>query len=140
MANRPHRQDQARVTLTVDGRALPFVFSRREGGTVSSEESKSYPGGMAAQVAVGGPRTIENVTLAAQFVPQRDHDHIRWLQSRVGKGECTVSEQLLDVDGRAFGRPDTWTGVLMSTSTGTYDASSSEPRELELEISTDGVA
>lgn len=134
------RQDQANISLTVDGRKIPFVFSRREGGQSMSEESKTYPGGGAPQKAHGGPQMVENLTLAGEFVPARDQDTLRWLRTRVGKGSCSVTEQLLDVDGAAFGRPETWTGVLLSVNTGNYDASSADPREIELEVSTDGVA
>lgn len=135
-----HRQDQSSVSLTVDGQSMPFIHSKREGGNTTSDDNKSFPGGMRPQVAHGGPAVVENVTLAGQFTPERDHEALRWLRSRVGKGKAVVTEQQLDVDGNAFGRPDTWTGVLMSVSTGDYDASSGEPRELEIEISTDGAA
>lgn len=134
------RKDQASISLTVDGRKMPFIFNRREGGNTTSEESKTYPGGMRPQKSHGGPQSVENVTLGGEFVPQQDHDSLRWLRSRAGRGEVSVSEQLLDVDGNAFGRPDTWTGVLMSVNTGDYDASSGDPRELEVEVSTDGTA
>ena len=134
------RQDQASISLTVDGERIPFVFNRREGGQSSSEESKTYPGGGRPQKAHGGPAMVENVTLAAEFVPAQDHETLRRLRTRVGKGSAVVTEQLLDVDGVAFGRPDTWTGVLMSVTSGNYDASSADPREVEIEISTDAVA
>lgn len=134
------RQDQSNISLTVGGIPMPFVFSRRDGGDVTSEESKTFPGGMRPQKSHGGPRTIENVTLAGEFTPEADHEALRKLKSLAGRGACSVSEQLLDVDGHTFGRPDTWTGVLLSVSTGSYDASSGDPRELEIEISTDGTA
>ena len=134
------RQDQASISLTVDGERVPFIFNRREGGQSASEESKTYPGGGRPQKAHGGPQMVENITLAAEFVPAQDHETLRRLRTRVGKGAAVVTEQLLDADGVAFGRPDTWTGVLMSVTSGTYDASSADPREVELEISTDGVA
>lgn len=134
------RQDQANVSLTVDGERIPFVFNRREGGETVAEESKTYPGGGRPQQAHGGPTTVENVTLAAEFIPAQDHEVLRNLRNRVGKGRAVVTEQLLDADGVAFGRPDTWTGVLQSVTTGNYDASSADPREVEIEISTDAVA
>lgn len=134
------RQDQASISLTVNNVQVPFIFSRREGGNVTSEESKTYPGGMRPQKAHGGPQSVENVTLAGEFIPSQDHGALRRLATLAGKGAASVSEQLLDVDGNAFGVPTTWTGVLMSVTTGDYDASSSDPRELEVEISTDGVA
>lgn len=134
------RQDQASVSLTVDGVKLPFIFNRREGGQVTADSSKTFPGGMRPQKAHGGPSTIDDVTLAGEFVPQQDHELLKWLETRVGKSSAVASEQLLDVDGRSFGEPDIWTGKLMSISTGEYDASSGDPRELSVGISTDGRA
>ena len=135
----PIRQDQASISLTVGGRQVSFIFNRREGGQVTSEESKTFPGGGRPQKAHGGPQTVENITLAGEFVPESDHEDVRYLRSVAGRARAIVSEQLLDVDGAAFGRPDTWTGVLMSVHSGDYDANSADPREIEVEISTDGV-
>ena len=134
------RQDQANISLTVDGTRIPFVFSRREGGQSTSEESKTFPGGGAPQKAHGGPQMVENITLAGEFVQARDQETLRWLRTRVGKGSASVTEQLLDANGAAFGRPETWTGVVLTVNTGNYDASSADPREIEIEVSTDGVS
>lgn len=132
------RQDQGNVTLTVDGREIPIVFKKRDGGEVDSQESKSYPGGMAGEHAHGGAQTVGNVTLGFEFRPSVHDPIIRFLKSRVGKGECVCVEQPLDVDGNAFGRPQTWKGKLKKTHSGDYDANSSDPRDGELEISTHG--
>jgi hypothetical protein len=117
-----------------------MVFAKREGGAVEADNGRSFPGGMTQQVASGAPSTVADVTLTGQFVPARDHEFMRWLKGRAGKGDCAVSEQLLDVDGNAFGRPDTWTGVLGNVDSGEYDASSSDPREFSLVVTADGVA
>lgn len=140
MENDSIRSDQASVSLTVDGVSLPFIHNRREGGATTSDSNKTYPGGMRRQKAHGAPQSIDDITLGGEFVPQQDHEMLRWLRTRTGKGKAVVSEQLLDVDGRAFGEPDIWTGVLMSVSTGDYDASSGDPRELSIGISTDGAS
>lgn len=136
------RQDQASVKLTVDGVTLPFIFNRREGGAVTSDSNKTFPGGGRKQKAHGGPSSVEDVTLNGEFVPQQDHAMIKWLKSRVGKGTAVCIEQMIDVDGRAMGGidPDVWRGKLMSVHSGDYDASSGDPRELAVGISTDGTA
>lgn len=41
-----HRKDQSSVSLTVDGTPMPFIHNRREGGSITSEDNKSFPGGM----------------------------------------------------------------------------------------------
>lgn len=134
------RQDQASVELTVDGRKSPSLFQVRSGGKVTSEGSKTAPGGMQPKVAHGGIQDIENITLEGEFVPSRDNEYIQWLKSRVGKGRINASELLLDVDGNSLGIVvDRWTGMLDSLDTGGYDAKSSDPRMFVIECEVDGV-
>ncbi len=133
------RQDQASCTLTVDGREMPFVFNKRDGGEISPEGSKTFPGGGRTQRAHGGPATVENVTLNGEMVPDRDLAEIKFLESRSGKGDCSVVENILDVNGAVIGRSDSWTGKLGRVNTGSYDANSSDPREFEIEVETHGV-
>lgn len=137
---RTHGQNGSIVNLTVEGRRMPMVFSRREGGGTTAEISTSFPGGALPAVAVTAPATVEEITLNGHFVPARDHDTIRWLKSRTGRAECSIGEQMIDIDGRAFGRPDTWTGLLQSVHSGDYDANSSDPREFTIVVTPDGSA
>lgn len=132
------RQDQGSVQLTVDGKEAPMVFNKRDGGKTDSEGQKTHPGNMLRQKAHGGPQTIEDLTLEGEFVPARDNDFIQWLKSRCGKGKAGVVENILDVDGNVWGRGDSWTGILKSVSTGTYDSSSSAPKAFVIEVETDG--
>jgi hypothetical protein len=133
------RQDQASCTLTVDGREMPFVFNKREGGAIAPEGSKTFPGGGRSQQAHGGPVTVENVMLGAEIVPSRDLADLKFLESRSGKGNCSVVENGLDADGNVFGRLNSWTGKLGKVETGSYDANTGEPRSLDVEIETHGV-
>lgn len=139
MPTATQRQDQASCTLTVNGRELPFVFNKRDGGEVDSETSKSFPGGGRRQKAHGAPATVEDVTLAGEMVPDRDHGEIQWLKSLVGSEPVAgVVENALDANGAAYRVLNTWTGILKRVNTGTYDANSSDMREFELEVTTDG--
>lgn len=130
------RQDQRRVTLTVDGVSYG-VWDTKGGGTVDSEELKHRKGGMGAQRALGGPQTVENLTLAKLVEPEV-WPEIRVLRGRVGKGDCTCTEQPLDDDGNAFGPPDVYTGKLKSVKSPDHDANSADAAMVELEISTNG--
>jgi hypothetical protein len=132
------RQDEGTCSLTVDGRALPFVFSKRSGGKVGSEGSKTFPGAMRPQKAHGGSATIEDVTLEGEFVPSRDNEQIQWLKTRAGKGAAGVVENGLDVDGNVIATLNRWTGVLASVDPGDYDASSSTPRMFAIDVEADG--
>jgi hypothetical protein len=132
------RQDQASCTLTVDGREMPFVFNKRDGGEIAPEGSKTFPGGGQTQRAHGGPPTVENPTATFEFVPARDLAEIKFLESRSGKGDASLVENGLDVDGNVFGRLNSWTGKLGRVNTGNYDSNSSDPREGEVEIEAHG--
>lgn len=133
------RQDQATVSLVVDGRSVPITFSKRDGGKADSEDGKYPPGGMQPERAIGGRQTVEDVTLTGEYRPEVHASLVAWLESRRGKGRATCVEQTLDEDGNPFGSTETWTGILKSVGRGEYDAGSNDARELELEISTDGV-
>jgi|GEM_PF-3748896 len=131
--------NQASCTLTVNGREYSFVFNKRDGGMVDSEESKTFPGGGRKQRAHLGQATVENVTLTGEMVPDRDHEEIIALKALIGfEPEASVVENAIDANGVAYRVLNTWTGLLKSVNTGNYDAGSSDPREFEVEISTHG--
>lgn len=134
------RQDQATCTLTIDGREMPFVFNKRDGGKIGPEgASKTFPGGGRTQRAHGGPVSVEDVTLTAEMVPARDLAELKFIESRSGKGNCGVVENGLDVNGNVFGRIGSWTGKLGEVDLGTYDANSASPREFSVVVETHGV-
>jgi hypothetical protein len=133
------RQDQGSIGLTVDKRPAPFLFQKRDGGKVGSEGSKTAPGGMQPMKPHGGIQNTEDVTLEGEFVPARDNEHMQWLKSRAGKGSASAVEDGLDVDGNVVVPGiNRWTGILSSVDTGTYDATSSDPRTFVVEIEVEG--
>lgn len=131
------RQDQHSITVSVDDRDLG-VWDKRSGGAVDSEETKYRPGGLASTISLGGSVTVDNVTLQRLYDLGRDHALMPWLRSRVGKGQVTVTDQPLDVDGNAFGRPDVYTGVLKRVTPPDADSESSDAALVEIEVSTSG--
>ncbi len=134
-----NRQDQANISLTVDGRPCPFLFQKRTGGKVGGEGSKTSPGAMEPKVAHGGIQDIEDLALEGEFVPARDDAYVQWLKGRVLKGRFSAVENLLDVDGNVL-KPgvNRWAGVLSGFATGDYDGTSSDPRMLALDFECDG--
>jgi hypothetical protein len=52
----PTREDTWLVSLSIDGRDLE-VWDKLSGGEVDSDESKYRPGGMAAEISLGGTIT-----------------------------------------------------------------------------------
>lgn len=138
MAQETNRQDQANVSLTIDGRPLPFKFQKKSGGKITSEGSKTPPGGMEPKVAHGGIQDIEDGTFEFEFVPSRDNETIQWLKPRVGKRRATGTEHILDVDGNVIGTLNNFAGMFSALDPGPYDATSSDPRMGVVEIELDG--
>src|SRR5215207_4879507 len=108
---------------------MKFVTNKLDGGEVSSEGSKTFPGGGAIQRAHGGQQTVENVTGNFEIVPDRDLEDIKYCEARVGKDDAQLTEHRIDRDGKIVGRQNFWTGKLSRFNPGSYDANSSDPRE-----------
>lgn len=133
----PTREDTWLVSLSVDGRDLE-VWDTVSGGEIDSEESKYRPGGMAAEISLGGTRTVGNITLGRNYDFLRDHPLLPWLVSRVGAGRCAIGRQPLDINGVPQGSPTRYTGTLKTVSPPDIDSMSNDPSMVELEITIDG--
>lgn len=136
--NRASTQRHFRVRAVINGQDIG-VFDSRTGGTTSAENAKHTPGSApSSQVALGGPRTTEDVTISRGFVATRDHELIRLFRPQCGLAEMTVTQVPLDKDGREFGRPDVWTGVLQMIGPPEYDANSADVARFEVVLTADG--
>jgi hypothetical protein len=128
MAQETTGQNQAVISLSVDGRQLPFKFQKRSGAKYGSSGSKTPPGGVDPMVAHGGIREREDLTLEFELVPSRDLATIKWLEKRVSKGDIAGEEHLLDKEGNVLDVYDSFTGVLSEFDPGNYDATSADRR------------
>ncbi len=136
--NRASTARHFRVRATIDGVDIG-VFDTRTGGSTSADVSTHTPGSSpSSRVALGGPRTTEDVTVSRSFVARRDHDLIRRFRPRCGLGEMSVTQIPLDKDGREFGRPDVWTGVLQMIGPPDYDANSADVATFTVVMVADG--
>jgi hypothetical protein len=136
--NRASTQRHFRVRASINGVSLG-QFDSRSGGGTSAENAKHTPGSApSSQVALGGPRSTEDVTVSRAFVATRDHDLIRRFRPLCGLAEMTVTQSPLDKDGREFGRPDVWTGVLQMIGPPDYDANSSDVSTFDIVMTADG--
>jgi hypothetical protein len=132
------REDQYAVTVQVDAVSLG-TFDKLSGGELDSEETKYRPGGMGAEVSLGGPKTVTNITVSRIYSLDADHStNLSTLKASVGKGVATVTKQPLDADGNTYGSPIVYTGVLKNVKLPDHDSGSNDPGMLELEISTNG--
>ena len=131
------RQDEFLVTVTVDGEKLG-TWSKCTGGATSAQDTKFRPGGTEGEVGLGGPRSVENVTVERGYDPARDHSLIKRLRSKVGYARAVAVKQPLDKAGVPYGDPDVFSGTLLKASDPDYDSTSASAAMAVLEISCDG--
>jgi len=132
------RQNQAAITLTVDGRDMG-VWDKLSGGEIDSEETKYKPGAMAPHVSLGGAVEVGDVTVSRLYVLGRDTETIHWLISRVGKGDCVLARPALDPDGNVWGTPGlVYSGKLKTLTPPELDSESSDPALIELVVAPNG--
>lgn len=129
------RQDQYRVTVTIDGEGTG-VWDKVSGFGIDSNETKYKPGGLVPEIPLGGTVTVDNGTVSRLYDLQRDHQNVkRWI-SKTGKADVIVNKQPLDVDGNVFGEPLVYTGKLKMVTPPEVDSESSDAALLEIEISS----
>lgn len=124
------------ISATIDGTDTG-IWDKISGRTVDSEETKYRPGNMGQQIAIGGQKTIENITMSRIFDSVRDQGLARLLMGKVGRAKCTIKEQPLDVNGAAWGNPYVFTGRLKSVKLPDRDSEGTDAALWEIEISTD---
>lgn len=122
---------QSLITATVNGRPLG-VFDTRAGGSTGAEVQQHRAGG-GTQKSYGSPKkTTSDVTITRTYERERDIAELaHWLRTQVGK-IGSVSEQPLDDDGVAWGRPTTFTGRFKDVDTGDADSDSDDRRVMTL--------
>jgi hypothetical protein len=105
------RLDQYNVTVSIDGTNYG-TFDKMTGGAIDSEELKYRPGAMGAEISLGGPVTVSNITVSRLYVLNRDHGFVPAWKGKVGKGVVTVTKQPLDINRAPFGNPIVYSGTL----------------------------
>jgi hypothetical protein len=133
--------DQAYVTASVTYRGETRdlgVFNSFDGGEATSDDTKVRRGGTRNQRALGGPKSIGNVTLARDYDLARDHNNIHWLYNAVGAARVTAQHFFTDDNDQPYGRPLIYTGVLIRSTKPGHDIDSADVANLELEVSCDG--
>lgn len=144
------REDQAKITCVLErkegGNWVPWpntdwlaaiIWENRTGGGAGSESTKHRPGNMGDQESLGGPQTLENVTIERRYDgttlgPQR----YKILKEARGRGRLTITEQQLDEFAVAFGDAISFQGKLVGVNLGGPNANSNGVRMLSLECET----
>lgn len=132
------RQDQWLITATYDGKPLG-KFDKKTGGAPAAQDTKYRPGGMVPEVSLGGPVSIDNITLSRLY-DSSQKALLKTLFGLVGRARIVVTQQDLDQFGAPTGAPFTWTGTLIKSTPPDADSMSNAANMVELEISTDGKA
>jgi hypothetical protein len=135
----PTREDTWLITCSVDGRDLG-VFDTKSGGELDSEEAKYKPGGMAAEISLGGSRTYGNLTITRYADYVRDWPLIKWLAGRVGSGRVAVGLTPLNANGERVGEPLVYGGTIKTVTPPDVDSTGTDAAMLTIEATIDGVA
>lgn len=123
-------QHQSLITAVVNGKPVG-EFATRTGGESSGEVGKYRPSAGAKQRTRKGLTDNADVTITREMETE-DYDLVRDLRKVAGRGSIVITDQPLDDDDVAFGRPTIFTGTLMSANGGDVDANSNDARDLEL--------
>jgi hypothetical protein len=131
------REDTYSIRVSVAGRDLG-TWDRMSGGEVDSEETTYKPGGLAAQITLGGSQSVGNVTVSKLY-DEAVHGLFHWLASQAGKADMIVTKQPLNADGSAkLIRPIVYTGKLKAVTPPDVDSSSSDAAIASLEMTCNG--
>ena len=140
----PTREDTWLITLTIEGSGPGDpdrdmgVWDTFDGGEADSDDNKYRPGGMAAEISLGGTITIGNITVSRMCDRVRDWPQIKWMMGRVGKARIVLALTPLDLNGARNGSPLTYTGTLKTVTPPTVDSTGGDAAMLEVECTIDG--
>jgi hypothetical protein len=133
------RQHHIAVSVTYRGETKDLgIFDTWEGAGVTADNTKHRRGAMGPQVAIGGPVTIEDLTVSRDYDLTRDNPNAHWLAGAVGRAQVTVTKTYKDADGINFGRPVVVNGILIGYNEPAGDSDSGDVAMFELVINPDG--
>jgi hypothetical protein len=134
------RQNQITVSVTYKGVTKNLgVWDTWDGAGVTADNTKHRRGGMGQQVAVGGPATIDDLTIGRDYDLKRDNPNAHFLANSVGGAQVVAKKTYLDANGFAFGDPIVITGVLIGYTEPPGDSDSGDISMVEIVINPDGV-
>ena len=130
------RQDQWLITATYDGKPLGS-WDKKSGGSLAAQDTKYRPGGMVPEISLGGPVSIDNITLSRLY-DSGQKALLKTLAALTGRARIVGTQQDLDQFGAPTGSPYTWTGTLIKLTFPDADSMSNSANMVEIECSTDG--
>lgn len=109
----PASPSDFRVKLASDEIDIPDGWMTQTGGNRTAGMRRFHDGNGQERV-IGGRGTRDDMTVAREWIHDRDLAIARWADRRAGKAKLTVNKQPLDSDGNAFGDPIVFTARLIS--------------------------
>lgn len=121
------------LTVVVDGTSLG-TWDTYSGGEPMAKEVTHRPGGMGPEQAYASLPTYNTLSISRVLVPSRDWELIRSLTAKAGRVNASMTEQPLDADGNAWGKPTVYTGSFLGIKPGKADSTSDSLRMVEIDI------
>jgi hypothetical protein len=130
------REDQFDARITLDGVPYGDSWKSKQGGNLSADSSKTRPGGMGKEVALGGPAQRDNATLQIQMSDIVSLWH-KTFEAKVGNGRVKIGITYLDAQRNPTGESETLMGILDAARLPDNDSESSDPAMYEIEVALD---
>jgi hypothetical protein len=124
-------KQQFLITVVVDGISIG-VFDTHSGGDSQAKGNKHRPGGMGDEVSYASLPSYSDLKVTRVYERNRDHELIRTLSAKSGLKPASMTEQPLDADGNAWGKPTVYTGRFLGLSRGDTDSTF----ELDIEVTS----
>jgi hypothetical protein len=123
-----------------DGKSYGTWRSHSGGGTDSNEAFVRDQYGQPRK-ALGGPQTVDTITMTRTFYPETDNGILEELTAGAGKLRVVTNKQKVDPDGFAVGTPQIRKGVLKSCKPADADVNDDSPGSdtYTAEVSPDGI-
>jgi len=138
----PTRQDTWNIGVNIEDAQGVMqswgLWDKKTGGELDSDSTTYYPGGMRAQIDLGGRKTAGNLTLQKLYDIVYDHERIGQLLERVGRAKVNVHQRPLDIDGNPAVKAVNWNGRLKRVSLPDVDSESSTAALVEIEVTIKG--
>lgn len=126
------RSDQFDISVTVDGTPVDGGWNTMAGFDANSGDLKARePDGK--HVALGGPQSIDDGTVARNYDPARDDFH-GWTAKR-GAASIQIKARARDAARNPYGPPIVYDGILQSVTLSDIDRDGDEVRMVTLGVS-----
>lgn len=136
------RSDQAAIHVSVfdsTGKSVldTNVWASMDGGDLTTQDTKTRPGGMGAEENLGGPNTRSDCMVERQYTNDVIHPLIRTLEQLCGNAGAKITWTPLDGDGNKNGDTLGITGKLKGVKPPKWDANAQGAQFLTLTFGCD---